>query len=177
MKTLEGWKTLLEIIAIPFAIAYAVVTYCQWQDLKDNFKVDERAWLGVKDVTLTLPLQVGHTVDISINTFNTGKTPAVDLGLVDTSVGHDETTIDRAAPSNDRTVVAPNNNHVFYTQATYSDDGIRALMTGAARIYVRGHLQYKDIWGLSHETTFCVYYPTGQPLSNFFNCTSGNYMN
>jgi hypothetical protein len=44
-KTLSGWKLLLEVIAIPFAIAYAIVTFFQWQDLRHNFQVDERAWI------------------------------------------------------------------------------------------------------------------------------------
>jgi hypothetical protein len=46
-KTMQGWKTLLEVIGIPFAIGYAVVTYFQWQDLRHNFEVDERAWVKV----------------------------------------------------------------------------------------------------------------------------------
>jgi hypothetical protein len=44
-KTLDGWKKVLEIIAIPFAIIYAIITYFQWQDIRHNFQVDERAWI------------------------------------------------------------------------------------------------------------------------------------
>jgi hypothetical protein len=47
-KTLDWWKKVLEIIAIPFAIAYAIVTYCQWRDIRHNFQVDERAWIKAR---------------------------------------------------------------------------------------------------------------------------------
>ena len=46
-QTLAGWKVMLEIVGIPFAIAYAVVTFFQWRDLRHNFEVDQRAWLKI----------------------------------------------------------------------------------------------------------------------------------
>jgi hypothetical protein len=85
----------------------------------DTLTIDQRAWLGVKDITLTHPLEVGKPVDISINTFNTGKSPALDAGLAETSIGDTEIPKlgDKTAPSNDRSTVAPKNNEVFYTSA------------------------------------------------------------
>jgi hypothetical protein len=47
-KTLAGWKIVIELIALPFAIGYAVVTYCEWKDLRHNFQADERAWVKVR---------------------------------------------------------------------------------------------------------------------------------
>jgi hypothetical protein len=53
-KTFDGWKpklesakVILEVAAIPFAIAYAVITFYQWQDLQKNFEADQRSWLRV----------------------------------------------------------------------------------------------------------------------------------
>jgi hypothetical protein len=47
-KTFKGWKPkleaakiILELIAIPFAVGYAVITYNQWQDLRR----EQRAWI------------------------------------------------------------------------------------------------------------------------------------
>ena len=37
-KTLDGWKKVLEITAIPFAILYAFITYLQWKDIRHNFR-------------------------------------------------------------------------------------------------------------------------------------------
>jgi alkyl hydroperoxide reductase subunit AhpC len=58
-KTGQGWKAAIEIIGIAFAVGYAIVTYLQWQDLRHNFIVDERAWLGIKDITLVNPVELG----------------------------------------------------------------------------------------------------------------------
>lgn len=53
-KTLDWWKKVFEVVGIVFAIGYAIVTYCQWQDIRHNFQVDERAWIKNrtdKDIT------------------------------------------------------------------------------------------------------------------------------
>src|SRR5438445_3423263 len=55
-KTLQGWKAVLEVIAIPFALGYAVVTYCQWRDMQRNFLIDERAWVIPYQCTLSREL-------------------------------------------------------------------------------------------------------------------------
>jgi hypothetical protein len=47
-KTAQGWKTALELIAIPFAIGYAVITWLQWKDLRHNFEADQRSWLKIE---------------------------------------------------------------------------------------------------------------------------------
>ena len=54
-KSREKWeiaKTVLEVVAIPFAIGYAVVTYRQWRDLQGNFEVEKRPWIGLKEITI-----------------------------------------------------------------------------------------------------------------------------
>jgi hypothetical protein len=43
---MQWWKSALEVIAIPFAIGYAIISYFQWRDAAHNFRGDERAWLG-----------------------------------------------------------------------------------------------------------------------------------
>ena len=61
-KTLDGWKAALEIVAIPFAIGYAIVTGLQWYDLRHNFQVDERAWIKVETLYPPQP-----TADFGVN--------------------------------------------------------------------------------------------------------------
>jgi hypothetical protein len=145
----------------------------------DTLTIDQRAWLGVKDITLTHPLVIGRPIDISINTFNTGKSPALDAGLVETSIGDSEIPKpeEKKAPSNDRSSVAPNNDEVFYASATVDPQVIVGLQKKIIRFYVRGRLVYKDIFDKQHETRFCMYYPTGWDTLNLFNCSAGNFMN
>jgi hypothetical protein len=111
-----------------------------------------------------------------VNSLNSGKTPALGVRLVEISVGDTETHVVKTAPSADRGVVAPNNNLVFYSSATSPNDVIEGLMAGRFKVYVRGRLEYQDIFGTPHKTLFCGYYPTGGPSSNFYNCSSGNQM-
>lgn len=92
-------------------------------------------------------------------------------------VGATETDVQKSAPSSDRAAVAPNNNNVFYASVESHDPVIRGLLQKRIRLYIRGRIEYNDINGHGHTTTFCAYYPTSQPLPNFFNCGSGNMMN
>ena len=82
-KTLKGWKTLFEFLAMVFAIGYAIVTYFQWYDLRHNFKIDQRAWIDfrLKSPTngrMDLP-PVGQEWSIPLQISNTGKTYARDV--------------------------------------------------------------------------------------------------
>jgi hypothetical protein len=108
----------------------------------------------VKDITLTHPLAQGQAIDVSINTINSGRTPALEARLVETSVGLTETQADNVAASADRTVVAPNNNEVYYLSATEGADIIAGLLAKKLRFYVRGRIEYRDIFGRAHKTLF-----------------------
>jgi hypothetical protein len=41
------WWNLLEGLGVVAVIAYAWITYLQWQDLRHNFEIDQRAWLKI----------------------------------------------------------------------------------------------------------------------------------
>ena len=145
-------------------------------------RIDQRAWFGIKEITLANPLVIGKSVQISIIGLNTGKTPTLDLSLTEVRVGPSETDTSRdfifSIP--DREVVAPNNTDVFYATVKYSDDSIKAIMAATIRIYIHGILEYRDVFGSPHRTTFCAYYPTDGPdsaVGHFFNCRTGNSMN
>jgi hypothetical protein len=89
-KTLQGWKTLLEVIAIPFAITYAVVTWCQWRDLRNNFEIEQRAWIYFKDLKTNRAVANGVPGVIDGYTFsaileNSGNTPATQAFIYFTS--------------------------------------------------------------------------------------------
>jgi hypothetical protein len=82
-KTLNGWKVRLEVIAIPFAIGYAVVTYFQWRDLRHNFQVDERAWIKVRPVKELKDIEgvndTSKPIGWPITVSNIGKSVAFDI--------------------------------------------------------------------------------------------------
>jgi hypothetical protein len=75
-RNLELSKKVLEILAIPFAIGYAFLTYYQWRDLQHNFVIDKRKWTGVKSIGADQFASDAQTVQFPLTITNTGKTPA-----------------------------------------------------------------------------------------------------
>jgi hypothetical protein len=65
----------LELIGILFAIGYAVVTFFQWRDLRDNFMVQQRAWMKAGVDWSEFMTNSSLKVQIS----NTGKSPAFNI--------------------------------------------------------------------------------------------------
>jgi hypothetical protein len=117
-------------------------------------------------------------VEFSITTVNTGKTPALEVGLVEINVGDSETHVVKTLHRSERTVVGPNSNAVFFAATNpVPREGILAFQTGKTHLYVRCRIEYRDIFGNGiHPTYFCAYYPTTKPPF-FFNCSGGNFMN
>lgn len=86
-ESVKRWKFVLECIAIPFAILYAIVTWFQWRDLRHNFLVDQRAWLNfeaiAKDKKPGTPVEyrltVGQPATFPLRIENIGKTSALNI--------------------------------------------------------------------------------------------------
>src|ERR1039458_4738187 len=78
-KSFSGWKTRLEIVAIFAGIGYAYVTYRQWHDLRHNFEVDQRVWLGVTEGATPRELHEGTVLNSTVILVNQGKTPAYNV--------------------------------------------------------------------------------------------------
>jgi len=147
------------------------VTGLLWWDQHQNFKVDERAWVGIKDITVFG--EVKNPLTVAVNTINSGKTPALEVHLADISAGNSETDRTVSGQSHETGAMTPGTNNVFYVDLALSDTMVKGLIAHTARIYVRGTIQYNDIFGEIHPTGFCAYYPSAVNLNNFFNCPSG----
>jgi hypothetical protein len=144
-------------------------------------RTDQRAWASIKEIKLSKPLTVGRPAQISVTVINTGKTPALDTVLSEVRIGPSETDRNRdlVVHDSEREVIAPNNTDTFFANATYDDDSIRAILVGTIPIYIRGKFEYKDVFGATHTTAFCAYYPTdGSSIATgyFFNCKNGSSM-
>jgi hypothetical protein len=59
----KPWKRGLTVAAGLAAIAYAIVTYCQWRDLQRNFKTEQRAWISYNKIAITT-LKIGLVREI-----------------------------------------------------------------------------------------------------------------
>ena len=173
----KPWKRGLGI-AVGFAgIAYAIVTYYQWRDAGNNFKIDQRAWVGVR---FEIPREIANTSAIPIDLVNVGKSPILwikmdaMLNVVDNNI----------AP-----VFYPPKNHLFIhwgvlfptdkksylvTPTPNNSDGSRRILTdneienlsmGKSYIVLHGLVRYQDPFG-THWTRFCHWRTIQRPLLN-----------
>jgi hypothetical protein len=100
-----GWKAKWEKIKVAFEIAafagavvagiYTVrtfnqikkqadVAYTQWQDLRHNFQVEQRAWVKI-DYGFPHVITTDTTAAVSVRYFNVGKSPALDVEILTTT--------------------------------------------------------------------------------------------
>jgi hypothetical protein len=68
------WKTILERGGIAAGILYAVVTYFQWSDLREHFKIEQRAWVKV---VVVKPTPITQDAKFGVELDNIGKSPAI----------------------------------------------------------------------------------------------------
>jgi hypothetical protein len=83
----EPWKRGLSVAAGLATVGYAVITWHQWRDLRHNFQVDQRPWIDITDFR---PMDKWYwnatagtfIVNMSFTLRNTGKTPAIDVAIL-----------------------------------------------------------------------------------------------
>jgi hypothetical protein len=198
-RTMHGWKTALEIVAIPFAIGYATIAYWQWHDASHNFRVDQRAWISAYRFELSEEPTEAFTQDEIIRFFvncwirNTGKTPA----LGEFSNAEWFFSIEPPGPvtvtapqesSSSVSIIAPGVDNIKFSILPTPDtanrgprvfspitsDTVRMYREKKYSMYVFGKVQYRDIFSKPHWTTICAYHVYGKPLSEFEYCKSAN---
>ena len=187
-KTIQGWKSglelpkvLFEIIAIPFAVGYAIVTYCQWQDLHDNFEVSQRAYVMISDVEAHL-LENRPYIKISLDNYGhlpsrrfvlvlhvtrrlPGSLEAKKLVTSDFSLGGDDTYM---APGEKRAVFGVDVSGVPVADLTSIESGEEGLSMAGRVVYDIGvgSKSKTDIYG------FCMtYFPKSpDPSKKWASC-------
>jgi len=183
---------MLEIIGIPFAIAYATVTCLQWRDLQRNFATEQRAWLTIQNGDLNIKGKVGEPLATDLMVTNTGRTPAERITgniiltvlspneTIDTSYG--EGHIQSRATSG---TVLPNNPQKFrVTGVVKPENGPTGgllineemgqnLNAGLLRIVLYGRLDYYDVNGKPHWITFCNHM-SGNAMTRVPGCAEYN---
>lgn len=169
-KTVASWKSLLELVGIPFAIGYAIVTFFQWQDLRHNFKVDERAWVNLRNEMaesqrIDLPPD-GQQLSIPIQVSNIGKTPAKDVTVFMSSayLPIDQSPDFDGAPNaeigygsmmpNAPPVVIP----IMPKRLILNPEIRNAFLNGSNYLDIYGRITYEDIFDNPHKARFCFFF-------------------
>lgn len=158
------WKTLAELIGISAVIAYAIVSYFQWQAQIQNMRIDQRAWVGVVGVK-SFDFKVGPGFSIPFDMTNSGKTPALNVHseVALKSVEKEKefvATYDEPRPLKPSfEVVQPQMHMILSTLPTdVSDLQFGDIENFRGILYGYGKITYNDIFGKEHHTTFCVMY-------------------
>jgi len=177
-RAIEGWKVRLELVAIPFAIGYAAVTYFQWRDLKYNFINEQRSWInpilywsvadrnnGV-DPNIPVPEEM-FSGDVIVRLVNEGKSP-IFWAKTETRVevlDHQVSTTFDLTPihnSTDTGLIFPGG-HIDTDNDRWDETGkifnptdteTQLLRKGTDYVVIFGYAQYGDQFGI-HWTRFC----------------------
>ncbi|HUI76834.1 MAG TPA: hypothetical protein VLY24_02935 [Bryobacteraceae bacterium] len=176
---MNGWKTLLECIAIPFAIGYAAVTYQQWRDLRHNFEVDQRAWLKIgsrfSNVTnetevataILNPINIGKSpileafMDVTSELLPVDKAPSLNLGAQ-----HDRLMMSSifpgGEPPNDIELRVPSSKAASEYPRKLTRPEVQGLINGTLYVALFGRVVYADQFG-KHWQRFCAWHTYEQP--------------
>lgn len=180
-KSFDGWKELLEVLGILFAIGYAVITYLQWRDLRTNFDTDQRAWISVS-VQNNVAVLPGDSIPISFELLNSGKTPAKNIegDVVVTAVErgqhfiagdfshqHHKVHVGVIFPNAPLQFSLPVIRYGSDSPEPIVPDGVfrHDLETGQRTLVFYGKIQYNDALGTPHWTHFCIGINNNTPAS------------
>jgi hypothetical protein len=126
------------------------------ETIRDNIRLDQRAWIGITSVALYGEIKKGLQTKIQFK--NTGKTPALQMIIEATHVrGEPKMEIPAwpwkvGDPNRGGDVLAPNASRDHFVNI--SDADIEELKKEFP-ISVIGSITYSDIFGRDHRTHFC----------------------
>jgi hypothetical protein len=143
----------------------AVIYFMQWYAMDRGMKVDQRAWVGPMNVHHMHPgPNAGVRVQLALT--NIGKTPAFVSGIQKNSLFIDGDLAE--VPSQPilkqdftgRTVVFPNQAGIGIDipAPDYNDADLNAIRNHTKTLNFYGRVDYSDIFGGRHFTTFCYHY-------------------
>ena len=175
VETLARNHRLLDLLLL---VGYAVITYCQWKDIRHNFASEQRAWLKMN---LESPQAITENPRFGISVTNIGKSPATIRRLnVDAFVQMLEST---EGPSfgpfphlySDLSIIFPSDttekigitlHNADRSERILTEREHQAIKDGKAYIVVFGRIVYRDQFG-KHWTQFCKWgsYPNPDGFS------------
>ena len=166
-----NWLQRLEAAGIVFAMAYAIVTGLQWWDLRQNFKIDQRAWVKVRYQFLPDQLDPKKPLDrwlvVGVNagkSVATGVHMKTQFEIVPSSASpsysfikqHGEGDISPLFPGDDSGFVPAFLESTKTAPRALRADEIDDLTKGLSYLAVFGIVTYKDQFG-PHWTRFCFW--------------------
>lgn len=174
----DGYAKRTTYATIFLAITSAATVWLLWNQVSE-MRLDQRAWVGIDRID-KFDFKTRPEFSIPLDMTNTGKTPAVHVktktALMSLEKGQNFVATYPGPPTSYResnSVVLPQQHMTMSTppinvSTTQYDD----IHNGRGILYAFADITYDDIYGKSHETTFCVmYYPglTGPSPCDVYN--------
>jgi hypothetical protein len=189
------WKSVAEVVGIVFAIFYAIVTFFQWRDLRNNFRTDERAWVFLhnrpdmdKPSTFApIKMERGTPLIYPVRISNHGKTAAQNVvakAFIDVLDARQEPNLgfvddpDIHGPQRyEQGITSPGGwmDWDFQRPGRMIDDKeFVGVGQGSAYVVIFGIISYDDIFGNHHWTKFCSWLTPAPGAYSTRSCTAFN---
>lgn len=179
----DGWGRWISLFVGMLGAATGLVVVLQWRVMNQQLdemkasndlarqamEVSERAWVGLKSITLLEKLSPGKAPRVSVVIENGGHSPALETMVRVILIATDEV-FPKNPPYPDSgtqgrsAVFAPGATHYLEIQngPLLTLQEVKYFNNGQSKLFVYGFAEYKDIFGKGHKTTFCGEYVPGQ---------------
>lgn len=137
---------------------------------QNQMRVDQRAWVGVTDISIKNPIVAGQKFVWMGQIENSGKSPALNTKILFYSHtalrGEPSSFIYPNIPSDPEeygtTVIEPSSKfHIGGYERpddpVLTEVQVRALQDGTTRMYIYGKIRYQDIFRVWHRTHVCAW--------------------
>ena len=170
----------VEVSGLIIVIIYAGLTAwqaCSTQRIviltRDQYHVDQRAWVGVTEIATPPELHEGTDLNSTAYLANTGKTPAFHVvqragfRILKADTPFDPVNEIRLCLPKNEGVIFPNSKRLLGIVSLGKITSQRAeeLNSGAYRLYLFGEITYEDAFSVPHFTRFSVRMELGNTLS------------
>lgn len=151
------------------------------QSVQDQFRLDQRAWVGPKTFALSPP-QAPNPIRVTAIEDNTGKTPAVHVSAryyihtSDVPIDVEEYAkhpTEKPAAGKATFTIFPNASTSFVPETGSTDAlGVQNVLHGQKHLYVFIDVHYFDVFKQPHETRTCAMFDS---RTQGFSTCPGNY--
>jgi hypothetical protein len=192
----SGW--LIALATVLILAMYTYYTKGQWMaaiqatntasrsfnEARNDFRIDERAWIGVSDMLLNKS-KAPNPISVQVTVYNTGKTVArnmrtwyflhLDKHTLPNIEEYVERPIERKDGISSPSVLFPNRPRYLVPVDRISNETRDAVVRGETLLYVIGEIDYDDLFGTTHYTEFCAIF--NSHVQAFTDCDSFNDAN
>jgi hypothetical protein len=126
--------------------------------IQDSMRLEQRAWVGaIRSTHTEIKPDTGVTFDVVF--MNSGRTPALAFGarLSTKLFSKDEKFVPTADIPGSNTVLQPGAQLIQSINVSFPDRVVNDIKSATHIYRLFGKFSYKDIFGYTHDGTFCMY--------------------